>query len=41
MLSLNSKNVQNVKIYLPYNCEVNPITHVGVIALFFIKFTKC
>ena len=27
MLSLNCKNVQNVKIYLPCNFEVNPITH--------------
>jgi hypothetical protein len=27
MLSLNSKNVQHVKIYLPCNFEVNPITH--------------
>ena len=34
MLSLNYKNVQHVKIYLPCNCEVNPITHFGVIALF-------
>ena len=34
MLSLNCKNVQHVKIYLPYNIEVNPITHVGVISFF-------
>ena len=34
MLSLNFKNVQHVKIYLPCNFEVNPITHFGVIALF-------
>jgi hypothetical protein len=34
MLSLNSKNVQHVKIYLPCNFEVNPIIHFGVIALF-------
>ena len=27
MLSLNYKNVQHVKIYLPCNFEVNPITH--------------
>ena len=33
MLSLNCKNVQHVKIYLPCNFEVNPITHFGVIAL--------
>jgi hypothetical protein len=34
MLSLNCKHVQHVKIYLPCNFEVNPITHFGVIALF-------
>ena len=34
MLSLNCKNVQHVKIYLPCNFEVYPITHFGVIALF-------
>ena len=34
MLSLNCKLVQHVKIYLPCNFEVNPITHFGVIALF-------
>jgi hypothetical protein len=34
MLSLNCKNVQHVKIYLPCNFEVNPNTHFGVIALF-------
>jgi hypothetical protein len=33
MLSLNCKNVQHIKIYLPCNFEVNPITHFGVIAL--------
>jgi hypothetical protein len=33
-LSLNCKNVQHVKINLPYNFEVNPITHFGVIAHF-------
>ena len=27
MLSLNCKKVQHVKIYLPCNFEVNPITH--------------
>jgi hypothetical protein len=27
MLSLNCKNMQHVKIYLPCNFEVNPITH--------------
>ena len=27
MLSLNCKYVQHVKIYLPCNFEVNPITH--------------
>jgi hypothetical protein len=26
MLSLNSKHVQHVKIYMPCNCEVNLIT---------------
>jgi hypothetical protein len=34
MFSLNCKNVQHVKIYLPCNFEVNPITHFGVVALF-------
>ena len=29
MLSLSSKHVQYVKIYLPCNFEVNPITHFG------------
>ena len=28
------KNDQHIKIYLPCNFEVNPITHFGVIALF-------
>ena len=28
------KNDQHIKIYLPCNCEVNLITHLGVIALF-------
>ena len=27
MLSLSCKDVQHVKIYLPCNFEVNPITH--------------
>ena len=31
MLSLICKNVQHVKIYLPCDFEVNPITHFGVI----------
>jgi hypothetical protein len=34
------KNDQHIKIYLPCNFEVNLITHLGVIALFFIKFVK-
>ena len=34
ILNLNCKHVQHVKIYLPCNCEVNLITHLGVIALF-------
>ena len=34
MLSLNCKNVQHVKIYIPCNFELNLITHLGVIALF-------
>jgi hypothetical protein len=29
------KNDQYIKIYLPCNFEVNLITHLGVIALFF------
>ena len=29
-----AKNYQHIKIYLPCNCEVNLITHLGVIALF-------
>ena len=40
MLSLNCKHVQHVKIYLPCNFEVNPNTHLGVIALFSINFFK-
>jgi hypothetical protein len=34
MLSLSSKHVQYVKIYLACNFEVNLITHLGIIALF-------
>jgi hypothetical protein len=34
MLSLNSKHVQHVKIYLACNFKVNLITHLEVIALF-------
>jgi hypothetical protein len=30
MLSLNWKHVQHVKICLPCNFEVNPVTHFGV-----------
>ena len=40
MLSLNCKNVHHVEIYLPCNFEVNLITHLGVLALFFIKLKK-
>ena len=39
MLSLNSKHVQYVKINLACNCEVNLITRLGVIALFFFIFS--
>ena len=38
MLSLNCKNVQHVKIYLPDNFEVNSITYFGVITLFSSNF---
>ena len=38
MLNLNCKNVQHVKIYIPCNFEVNPITYFGVIALFSSNF---
>ena len=38
MLSLNCKNVQHIKIYIPCNFEVNPITNFGVIALFSSNF---
>jgi hypothetical protein len=34
MLSLNCKHVQHVKICLPCNFEVTPVTHFGVISLF-------
>ena len=34
------KNDQHSKIYLPCSFEVNLITHLWVIALFFIKFFK-
>jgi hypothetical protein len=33
MLSLNSKHVQYVKIYLPGKFEVNLITHLGIILM--------
>jgi hypothetical protein len=33
-----SKNDQHIKIYLPCNFEVNPITHFGVISLFSSNF---
>ena len=32
---LFQKHVQHVKIYMPCNCEVNLITRLGVIALFY------
>jgi hypothetical protein len=35
-----SKNDQHSKIYLPCNFEVNLITHLGVIALFFLSNFK-
>jgi hypothetical protein len=40
MLSLNCKNVQHVKIYLPCHFEVNPVTHFGVISLFSSNFQQ-
>ena len=40
MLSLNYKNVHHVEIYLPCNCEVNLITHLGVLALFSTNLKK-
>jgi uncharacterized protein (UPF0332 family) len=38
MLTLNCKHVQHVKICLPCNFEVNPVTHFGVISLFSSNF---
>ena len=38
MLSLNCKHVQHVKICLPCNFEVNPVTNFGVISLFSSNF---
>ena len=38
MLSLNCQHVQHVKICLPCNFEVNPVTHFGVISLFSSNF---
>ena len=38
MLSLSSKHVQHVKIYLACNFKVNLITHLEVIALFSSNF---
>jgi hypothetical protein len=38
MLSLNSKHVQHVKIYLACNFKVNLITHLEVISLFSSNF---
>jgi hypothetical protein len=38
MLSLNCKNVQHVKIYIPCNVAVNSITCFGVISLFSSNF---
>jgi hypothetical protein len=38
MLSLNSKHVQHVKIYLACNFKVNLITHLEVIAIFSSNF---
>jgi hypothetical protein len=40
-LSLNCNNVQHIKIYLPCNFEVNLSTQYGVVALFFVNFSKC
>ena len=34
------KKDQHIKIYIPCNFEVNLISHLGVIAPFFIKFVK-
>ena len=38
MLSLNCKTVHHVEIYPPCNCEVNLITHFGVVSLFSSNF---
>ena len=38
MLNLNYKDVQYIEIYLPWNLEVNLITHFGVVALFSSTF---
>jgi hypothetical protein len=40
MLSLNSKHVQHVKIYLLGNFKVILITHLEVIALFSSNFFR-
>ena len=40
MSRLNSKHVQHVKIYLACNFKVNPITNLGVIALFSSFFSS-
>jgi hypothetical protein len=40
MLSLNSKHVQHVKIYMPCNFEINLITRLGVVALFSLFIFK-
>jgi hypothetical protein len=40
MLSLNCKNLQHVKIYIPCNFEVNPMIYFVVIALFSSNFKK-
>jgi hypothetical protein len=39
-VKLNCKNLQHVKIFIPCNFEVNPITHFGVIALFSSKCSQ-
>jgi hypothetical protein len=36
--NLNCKHVQHVKICLPCNFEVNPVSHFGVISLFSSNF---
>jgi hypothetical protein len=40
MLGLKSKHVQHVKIYPAFNFKVNLITHLEVIALFFLSNFK-